>query len=554
MPTARPTGTGRTITAESPLRDVIADIPPGPTSPPPGDIEVGTARVRRSIRSLHGWVSQRPWLVRLARAVPAAFVMLALTLRGLGSRVMWNDEYATWYAATLPRADLLRLLNHVDIVMTPYYLFMRGWIGVFGDSEFSLRLPSVIGMAAAAALTTMLGERLFNKWVGIGAGVLFAVVPSVSRYAQEARGYGLAVAGALLATLLLLRALEKPTWARWGWYGLAMVLTGSAHLVALLVLIPHLFAVLAQARERDPRLWRWLGVAGVIGALFVPMVVKASTETGAIAWITDSQEMVRSFPTQLMGSGAVAQALIGLGLLGAVLMLRSRRRTVLFLLCWAVVPAVFSYVTFDILHLFLFRYFLFTVPAFCLLAATAGDACVRWVAGRRASSPAAQSLISQGLAVAATAVIVVGVWQVGQPGQHAARYSPPPGQPNFRAAAAQISADLRPDDGVVYGFTYHDDGRIGMAYEMRGRPMPKDVLLAQTSQAIGQFDALECANPAACVGGTKRIWLVIADVTTGDPYLPLPADTAQVLRNEFSITHRWAGYHIAVYLLVRNPS
>jgi mannosyltransferase len=70
---------------------------------------------------------------------------------------------------------------------------------------------------------------------------------------------------------------------------------------------------------------------------------------------------------------------------------------------------------------------------------------------------------------------------------------------------------------------------------------------------VGTFDAVQCADPANCVDGTPRIWLVVADVTTGDPYAPLPEATATALRSEFYIDNRWAGYHIAVYLLIRNP-
>jgi mannosyltransferase len=131
--------------------------------------------------------------------------------------------------------------------------------------------------------------------------------------------------------------------------------------------------------------------------------------------------------------------------------------------------------------------------------------------------------------------------------------SPPEAQPDFRASAQQISADLHRGDGIVYAYTDHQDSRIGMDYELRGRPQPRDILLATPSQQLGQFDATQCDDATACIGATPRIWLVAADVTTGDPYAPLPAATAALLHEDYYIDHRWAGYHVAVYLLIRNP-
>jgi mannosyltransferase len=531
------------VTAECPLRDMIADTSTIAANPPATVLAPDAHRP--SLRVLLARAGQFPRTMRMVRALPASVLVLWLALPGIGSRTMWNDEYATWYAATISPGALAKLLNNVDIVMAPYYVFMRAWVSLFGDTQTSLRMPSLLGMAAAAGLTTVLGERLFNRWVGITAGLLLAMTPSMTRYAQEARGYGLAVAGALLATLLLLRALERPVWSRWVWYGLAMLATGSAHLVALLIVIPHAVAVVSSPRPRpEPRLWRWAIVAGAVGLIFAPFMIKGSTETEAIAWISDNSQVVLAFPTQLAGSGTVAQAVIGLAGLGGVLLWRTRQTTIMTLLCWGIVPVVLSYITFPVLHLFLFRYFLFTLPAWCLLAATAADSCVRWVADRFAEL----------LVVASLAIVVCGVWQLALPGLAQARQSPPEAQPDFRSAAQQITAGLRPGDGVVYAYTVHRDGRIGLDYELRNLPQPRDVLLATPSQQLGTFDAAQCADAVACLDDTPRIWLVVADVTTGDPYQPLPEATATALRSEYYIDNRWAGYHVAVYLLIRNPA
>ena len=80
--------------------------------------------------------------------------LTALVIGAVGmTRQAWRDEHSTWRAATIPLPDLRSLLSHVDIVLAPYYIFMRGWIAVFGDSVVAMRVPSLLAMATAAGLS-----------------------------------------------------------------------------------------------------------------------------------------------------------------------------------------------------------------------------------------------------------------------------------------------------------------------------------------------------------------------------------------------------------------
>src|SRR5215475_3271099 len=98
----------------------------------------------------------RRWLPGLC-AVGVALVTAAVTGYRVGHRQLWGDEYATWTAATRNMSEFAHLLNHVDRFLAPYYLFMHGWISVFGDSPTALRLPSVIAISIAAGLIVILG-------------------------------------------------------------------------------------------------------------------------------------------------------------------------------------------------------------------------------------------------------------------------------------------------------------------------------------------------------------------------------------------------------------
>lgn len=119
---------------------------------------------------------------------------------------------------------------------------------------------------------------MFTSRTGLVAGLLFALVPTVTRYGHEARPYAFAVLFSVLATLLLLPALLRPTLKGWALYTSAITLTGLSHLVALCVVVAHAVAVLRARRGGDHvALWAF-GCAVVMGtSAVVPMIAKGSS-------------------------------------------------------------------------------------------------------------------------------------------------------------------------------------------------------------------------------------------------------------------------------------
>src|SRR5205823_13309806 len=194
------------------------------------------------------------------------------------------------------------------------------WIAVAGTSAAALRLPSVLAMAVAAVVTTVIGRRLASAarlpapaTTGVLAGLLFAAAPQVTRYAQDARPYGLVTMGAAVATGLLLRALADGRWRWWAGYGVAIAATGLFHVLALLLLAAQAMTVwIARIRQRaalSPAaiapsgtagggsvdgemgtafpvpLFRWLIAAGAAIVLLIPLMVIGYGQRRQISWL-----------------------------------------------------------------------------------------------------------------------------------------------------------------------------------------------------------------------------------------------------------------------------
>ena len=145
-----------------------------------------------------------------------ALITLAIGAWDLGAPSYWRDEAATVDAETRSIPALLHMLTNVDAVHGAYYLLMWPVVHTFGTSEIALRLPSLVAMTAAAIGVAALGRRLHSPRAGLLAGLVFAVLPQASRYAQEARSYALVLACAVLASYLLVRATGDPGSSRLG--------------------------------------------------------------------------------------------------------------------------------------------------------------------------------------------------------------------------------------------------------------------------------------------------------------------------------------------------
>lgn len=202
---------------------------------------------------------------------------------------MWHDEAVTLDLASRGLPDLWRTLGNVDAVHGAYYLLMHGLFGLFGTDLLVLRLPSVLAGALAAAGVTALGARLAGTRAGVLAGLSFAVLPDVQKYAQEGRSYSMVCALVVWATYALVRAVSvcgtpagggrRAATAPWVAYGVLMLTACVLHMFALFALVAHAFA--APARARRP----WVYASVLVGAGVAPLAALGMAQSGQVAWI-----------------------------------------------------------------------------------------------------------------------------------------------------------------------------------------------------------------------------------------------------------------------------
>ncbi|MEU8012452.1 glycosyltransferase family 39 protein [Micromonospora parva] len=493
-------------------------------------------------------------LRRLPVWLPPALLTLAVTGSGLGSAQLWRDELATWSAATRSPTDLARLAGTIDAATGPYYLLMHAWITVVGDSTIALRLPAVLAMTVAAGLLAVLDARLVDRRAGLFAGLLFAVLPGTSRYGQEARPYALATMLAVLATLLLVTALRRPSWARWAGYAAAVAALGLIHLIALTLLAAHAVVVLIAwwrgpaaagiaatastapaaagsaaprpVAERDRRAWRWLVAVLPAALLATPLLVKArAQQSRQLNWVhLVRPDDLSALPGGVAQSSVVGGLLVGIAALGAA---RLGRRAVLPVSA-VLLPVLLLFAAGAVVPLWVPRYLVFVVPFACLLAGAALAAV---------TAPGAL-------------VVVVLAGLLGLPDQAALRrtHEWPRSAPVDYAGAARVIADgQRPGDAVVYS-PRHSWLFLDLGIEYHLADPPRDVLVTEDEARRGDLWAAECPQPAQCLAGTTRVWLVVSG-RQADPLAAVPDAKGDALRADFTVAQVWQRPGLTVALL-----
>ena len=499
------------------------------------------------------------WLGRwLVPVVPA---VAALVTGGyhLGVPPLWRDEAATKAIAGRPVGQIVATMPHDDVVHFAYYLVVHVVIMAAGSSNAALRLPSVLAMAVAAAFTALIARRLTRpaaglpaeRWyaagAGLAAGLVFAVLPAVIRYAQEARSYAIVTMLAAIATYLLLRALDegerclprakgrprRPTASgTTGWwvaYSAAVFLTGLFNIFGLLILAAHGLTVLAAGRAGRARR-RLLGgpagwlIAGAVAAvLLVPLGLMAYAQRDALSWMSPAPivKNVVALTHLWPGSPTLAWPVFGLAATGVVASLIAERRTLSIAtvaLPWLVAPPAILLAASTSHPVYDESYVEFCLPALAICVAAGLTWLWRGVAAvvPRAWPAAVPAIVALAAVVGLIAALQPADAAVRQPG-----YRPD----NLEHEAQIIAGNAKPGD-IVF-FIPVNDRIVSMPFPDPWRKL-RDIALAETPAASNTLYGTDVSPPGLLARFTRvtRVWVVSSSEVPLASYLASPQATA----------------------------
>jgi mannosyltransferase len=417
-----------------------------------------------------------------------------------------------------------------------------------------MRIPSVIFMAAAAALLAILGRRLTGSgWAGFFSGLIMALTPSITYYAQTARSYALVFACVLAATLALLHAMAaeqagapRPQLVRrWLVYGALVTLGGYLNELSLLVLGAHAVTVLlARYGRRTAAHWAVAAAAGAV--LVAPLAVVSSRQRAALGPIPrPGLHDVWVLSHNYFGATIAAPVLLAACAVVALLPPRGWRRPAgeaaqaagAEPAWWSsrgvslpsvaapllVVPA--GLLLLESLvgpHLYVDRYVLYGEAGAALLAGGGMYRVGQWLADRVSH----RTLVwVPGVAVCVCALLLqlTPLQRIRTPGSRLF---------NFGGPAFFIGAHARPGDGVMFFSSFFRKARLGYPAQYR---KTSDFAMAVSPAVANPFRGID--KPFAAVQplmlSHQRIWVVGLRPSVKLPAGPL-REESMVLRHDFN--------------------
>ncbi|MGB4768578.1 MAG: glycosyltransferase family 39 protein [Candidatus Saccharimonas sp.] len=225
------------------------------------------------------------WLVLVGAMATAGIISLAVGLR----QSVWFDEAYSILLAKQSLGELLRLTS-IDTHPPLYYILLKAWAGVFGWSELSLRLSSILSMVLAIGVGGLLLRKLFGARLAIGGVLALMIAPLLLRYGFEVRMYADASLIGVAATYALYSAWQSAQKRRWTWlvvYGVLVAIgTYTLYYLTFLWMAHVVWLVYVHVRRKQQKqLWPFVVAyagAALLFAPWLPTFVKQMTN-GALA-------------------------------------------------------------------------------------------------------------------------------------------------------------------------------------------------------------------------------------------------------------------------------
>jgi 4-amino-4-deoxy-L-arabinose transferase-like glycosyltransferase len=423
------------------------------------------------------------WLV-----VGCTFAVALVQLLTAVTRSLWLDEGLTLARVTRSWQDILSGLlwvqgsPRVDDHPPLYFLLLKAWSVLGGQSVFTYRLFSAFAAVLLVPLTYVLVRRLFGHGAAIAALFMAALCPTYLWFGQEVRMYALVAGLSALSVYCLYRAItQRDVRFGLGWlcvtgaamyshYAVAGLIAGEMLAVFILIL-----ATLRQRRYGKPLIVS-VGVLSVIVIVAITLFLHSRGQGQRLDGVVYDLLGAMLFGLNAADptAGLVNWSFFALIVLGALLPgsqhpASTFRQRILLAAC-AVSPIVLLVsLTYFRANTVSFRHLILVIPL--LHALVAGALAALWAYGRRAiawlASRVGQLLARLVLAVPAVLVLALSF----APAAYGAvlTYTPSPTwQDDWRGMAEYVRNHWQEGDVFLVNFQTPD---LVLAEYLQGTPI-----------------------------------------------------------------------------------
>ena len=223
----------------------------------------------------------------LKNKLTANFILLGIVLIGFALRMhdlkkhdLWFDEVITYEHISMAYSGENKnfVNNYLEKNPPFYFVLLRQWSKIFGQSEFSLRLLSCLLGVLSIVLLYKVSRLFFSRSVSLLAALFLALSPFQLWYSQEARAFSLSVFLSLLNTYFILKALKSDDNRYWLCYFFSLSCLLFTTYFSFLLFIPQAVLILYNRKF----ILKWL--IALLGAnlLFLIFIYPSFTRQFAI--------------------------------------------------------------------------------------------------------------------------------------------------------------------------------------------------------------------------------------------------------------------------------
>ncbi len=220
------------------------------------------------------------------------FLGLILRIYNLGGESLWLDE---GISITRAKLNLLQIGEGLSSnVHPPFYFFtLHYWINLFGDSEISTRLLSVISGVLSLFMIYKTGSLIHNRETGILSSLLLALSVFHINYSQTVRGYSLMTLLALLSIFFFIKLLVNVNRVNSVGYIISSSLLIYTHYFGVFIIMAqniYIFTMFILSKdEYGINLKRWVLLQCALAVIYLPwiLILKSPALKFQNAFVTD---------------------------------------------------------------------------------------------------------------------------------------------------------------------------------------------------------------------------------------------------------------------------
>lgn len=215
-----------------------------------------------------------------------------ITIVGLIARLLfinkaeglWNDEYISWLIASQPLTNGFFENVKWQCHMPLYYLYLKVFMTLFGDSDLILRLTSALAGTLSIPVMYFIGLEK-DKKTAVFTATLTAISSFLIYYSQEVRLYSLLFLFSAISLLFTLKLLTQPNSKNLAGLIISNILVLLTHTIGFVYVFFNIvfLSIFLYKNFKKAILSLW-GIITVICLSISPLVLKIFTTNTFSQW------------------------------------------------------------------------------------------------------------------------------------------------------------------------------------------------------------------------------------------------------------------------------